>query len=106
MDDGIILHIGTFSDDDPVIVASQNSAEPNAGMLEQPHLSDQRGGWRYPAIAAFRKLRRVLSESIIGHDRYLSTFDAFILTRRLAKNAIGFLHALSRNKGEIGVMRL
>jgi len=41
VDHAIILHVRSFTDGDPVVVAAQHGAEPHARILEQPHPADQ-----------------------------------------------------------------
>src|ERR1700730_5829826 len=38
---GIVLHIGPFADPDPLIVAAQHRAEPDAGRVLEAHLADK-----------------------------------------------------------------
>ncbi len=50
MDDALVLHIGIFADGDPVIVAAQHRAEPDAGAFLHPHAADQHRIGRDEAI--------------------------------------------------------
>src|SRR5260221_5052238 len=68
----IVLHIGAFADLDPLIVAAQHRAEPDAGLLQKPHLADDIGGLRNEVITACRKVWSLAVEFVDRHSKKVS----------------------------------
>src|SRR5262249_44089253 len=51
MQRGIVLHLAAFADLDPLVVAAQDRAEPDAGMAPEPNAADDSRGFRDPIAA-------------------------------------------------------
>ncbi len=57
MENAEILDVDVLADGDPVIVAAQNAAEPDAGAFGEAHAPDQRRIGRDPVFAGGGQFR-------------------------------------------------
>src|SRR5690606_35993888 len=70
MHDSVFLNIGVVANGDRLIIAAQNSAEPEPGIFTHDDLADQGRIRRDPVAAAVRELRLV---TVISIDRHSSS---------------------------------
>src|SRR5262249_21161824 len=66
---GIVLNLASLAELDPLVVAAQHGAEPDAGMALEPHPPDQHSRVGHPIAAARRKLWLLAVELIDRHAR-------------------------------------
>src|SRR5579885_1037929 len=71
MQRAVILHVRPLTDLDPLIVAAQHGAVPNADFGLQPYPPNQHGGIGDLAAVIARKLRRLAIERVDRHSRLL-----------------------------------
>src|SRR6476661_10588751 len=68
----VILHIGVFADLDPLVVAAQHRAEPNAGAIEQANPADHRGSVGDEVVSVCREFGRLPVQFVDRHRSSVS----------------------------------
>ena len=68
----IVLHVGAFADLDPLIVAAQHRAEPDAGRVQKAHLADHDGGIRDEIVSVRGEFRPLSVEFVDRHSKKVS----------------------------------
>ena len=84
----IVLHVRTFADLDPFIVAAQHRAEPDARRAQQPHLADHGRGVGDEVVAVGGKLGRLPVKFVDRHRNLLSEGDLGMTAGAFSSEAV------------------
>jgi len=82
MHDGVVLNVRILADGDPVLIAAQHRAEPDACAFQQAHLADDDRVRRDPVVAFRGKFGLPVAQRIDRHCLF-----RFLFTKDIASGA-------------------